>query len=195
MSTPNPLARSAPRRSFFVVSIPHNEIDALYPVVYDELRRLAAAQRHRQAPSETLSTTAIVHEAYLRLAESGVAHWNDRSHFLAVAARAMRFVLVDHARARTAAKRGGRGQAVSFDEGAIVLDDRSEDVLAIEEALQRLEAHDARLGEVVQLRFFGGLSHEEIAEVVQRSVPTVKRDWTRARAWLHRFITEDISSA
>lgn len=174
---------------------PHDEIDALYPAVYDELRRLAAAQRHRQAPSETLSTTAIVHEAYLRLAEGGVAHWNDRSHFLAVAARAMRFVLVDHARARTAAKRGGRGQAVSFDEGAIVLEDRSEDVLAIEEALQRLEAHDARLGEVVQLRFFGGLSHEEIAEVVQRSVPTVKRDWTRARAWLHRFITEGVTSA
>ncbi len=177
------------------MTIPHDQTDALYPAVYDELRRLAASQRHRQAPSDTLSTTAIVHEAYLRLAEGGVAHWNDRSHFLATAARAMRFVLVDHARAQSAARRGGRQQPVSLDESAIVSAGRSDDVLAIEEALQRLEAHDQRLGEVVQLRFFGGLSHEEIAEVVQRSVPTVKRDWTRARAWLYRFITEGVAPA
>jgi RNA polymerase sigma factor (TIGR02999 family) len=177
------------------VTTSHEDLDALYQVVYEELRRLASIQRQRQAPSETLGTTAIVHEANVRLAEGGIARWNDRSHFLAVAARTMRYVLVDHARARSAAKRGGRQPAVSLDEGAIVADDRSDDVLAIEEALQRLEVHDARLGEVVQLRFFGGLSHEEIAEVVARSVPTVKRDWTRARAWLHRFITEGTAPA
>lgn len=164
--------------------------DALYPLVYDELRKLAHSHRQRQAPSETLNTTALVHEAYLRLTESGNGRWNDRSHFFALASRAMRFVLVDHARARSAEKRGGGVREVSLDEGVLPPEDRSEDLLAIDEALTRLEQHDARLGQLVQLRFFGGLSYEEVAEAVGLSVPTVKRDWVRARAWLHRFITE-----
>jgi RNA polymerase sigma factor (TIGR02999 family) len=164
--------------------------DSLYPLVYDELRKLAHVHRSRQAPSDTLSTTAIVHEAYLRLADGAGARWKDRSHFFALASRAMRFVLVDHARARGAEKRGGGVHEVSLDEAMIPSDDRSADLLAIDEALTRLEQHDARLGQLVQLRFFGGLSYEEVAEVVQLSVPTVKRDWARARVWLHRFMTE-----
>jgi len=165
-------------------------IDALYAQVYDQLRRLAHDQRARQGASETLDTTAIVHEAYLRLSEGNAAVWNDRAHFMALAARAMRYVLVDHARARVAEKRGGGARPVSLDEGALPAVDRAEDLLAIEEALVRLEQHDGRLGQLVQLRFFAGLGYEEIAPLVGLSVPTVKRDWARARAWLYRFMTE-----
>ncbi len=166
-------------------------LDALYAQVYDQLRRLAHDQRARQGASETLNTTALVHEAYLRLAESDGAAWNDRNHFLALAARAMRYVVVDHARARLADKRGGGVRAISFDEDKLPPPDRAEDVVAIDEALTRLEGHDARLGQLVQLRFFAGLNYDEIAEVVGLSVPTVKRDWARARAWLYRFMTEE----
>lgn len=165
-------------------------LDALYAQVYDELRRLAHNQRARQGASETLNTTALVHEAYLRLAEGDGATWNDRAHFLALAARAMRFVVVDHARARVADKRGGGLRAISLDEAQLPPDHRAEDLLAIDEALTRLEGHDPRLGQLVQLRFFAGLTYEEIAEVVGLSVPTVKRDWARARAWLYRFMTD-----
>lgn len=165
-------------------------LDALYPQVYDLLRRLAHDQRARQGASETLNTTALVHEAYLRLAEGDAATWNDRSHFLALAARAMRFVVVDHARARLAGKRGGGARPVSLEEEQLPPDDRSDDVVAIDEALTRLEGFDPRLGQLVQLRFFAGLTYEEIADVVGLSVPTVKRDWARARAWLYRFMTE-----
>lgn len=165
-------------------------LDQLYPQVYDQLRRLAHGQRTRRGASETLNTTAIVHEAYLRLVESDAAAWQDRSHFLALAARAMRFVLVDHARAEVTEKRGGGARAVSFDEDQFPPTDRAEDLLAIDEALTRLEHHDARLGQIVQLRFFAGLSYDEIADVVGLSVPTVKRDWARARVWLYRFMTE-----
>lgn len=169
---------------------PPGALDALYAQVYDQLRRLAHDQRARQGASETLNTTALVHEAYLRLAESDAAAWNDRKHFLALAARAMRFVVVDHARARVAEKRGGGARAVSLDEEQLPPPDRAEELLAIDEALTRLEANDPRLGQLVQLRFFAGLDYEEISGVVGRSVPTVKRDWARARAWLYRFMTE-----
>lgn len=165
-------------------------LDALYPRVYEQLRRLAHDQRARQGASDTLNTTAIVHEAYLRLAASDAATWHDRGHFLGLAGRAMRHVIVDHARARRADKRGGGARAVSLDEGALPAPDRVDDLLAIDEALTRLEAHDARLAQLVQLRFFAGLPYEEIAPVVGRSVPTVKRDWARARVWLYRFMTE-----
>ncbi len=170
---------------------PSDALDALYAQVYDQLRRLAHDQRARQGASETLNTTALVHETYLRLAESDAAAWNDRNHFLALAARAMRFVVVDHARARLADKRGGGVRAVSLDEDQLPPPDRAEELVAIDEALTRLEGHDARLGQLVQLRFFAGLNFEEIAEVVGLSVPTVKRDWARARAWLYRFMTEE----
>jgi RNA polymerase sigma factor (TIGR02999 family) len=165
-------------------------LDALYAQVYDQLRRMARDQRARQGASETLNTTALVHEAYLRLAESDAVRWNDRGHFLALAARAMRFVVVDHARARLADKRGGGMHPVSLEVEQLPPEDRAEEVIAIDEALTRLEAFDQRLGQLVQLRFFAGLTYEEIAEVVGLSVPTVKRDWARARAWLYRFMTD-----
>jgi RNA polymerase sigma factor (TIGR02999 family) len=165
-------------------------LDALYTQVYDQLRRLAHDQRARQGASDTLNTTAIVHEAYLRLADSDAAKWNDRTHFFALAARAMRYVVVDHARARLAGKRGGGERAISLDEAALPPMDRAEDLLAIDEALTRLEGHDPRLSQLVQLRFFAGLGYEDIAPVVGLSVPTVKRDWARARIWLYRFMTE-----
>ncbi|MCC7001034.1 MAG: sigma-70 family RNA polymerase sigma factor [Gemmatimonadaceae bacterium] len=171
--------------------IPAAHADDLFPVVYEELRRLAHSHRARQGAAETLNTTAVVHEAYLRLTEGGGAQFNDRAHFLAVASRAMRFVLVDHARARSTEKRGGSGRDISLDEALLPADDRSDELLAIDEALTRLEAHDPRLGQLVQVRFFAGLDYGEIAETVGLSVPTVKRDWARARAWLYRFITED----
>jgi RNA polymerase sigma factor (TIGR02999 family) len=165
-------------------------LDALYPRVYEQLRRLAHDQRARQGASDTLNTTAIVHEAYIRLATSDAATWHDRTHFLGLAGRAMRYVIVDHARARAADKRGAGVKPVSLDEGALADGDRTDDLLAIDEALTRLEAHDARLGALVQLRFFAGLSYEEIAPVMGLSVPTVKRDWARARVWLYRFMTD-----
>jgi len=171
--------------------MPREASDPLFSQLYSQLRRLAHGQRARQGASESLNTTAIVHEAYLRLVDSDAATWNDRSHFLALAARAMRYVLVDHARERVAEKRGGGAHPVSLDEGALPPADRSEDVLAIDEALTRLEAHDARLAQLVQLRFFAGLAYEEIAPVVGRSVPTIKRDWARARVWLYRFMTDE----
>lgn len=170
--------------------LPASPISDLYAQVYEQLRRLAHDQRARHGASETLNTTAIVHEAYLRLSEANGAVWNDRAHFMALAARAMRYVLVDHARARVAEKRGGGARPVSLDEGALPAADRAEDLLSIEEALVRLEQHDARLGQLVQLRFFAGLNYDEIAPIVGLSVPTVKRDWARARVWLYRFMTE-----
>lgn len=152
---------------------------------YDDLRRLAHALVLRRAPNATLNATALVHEAFLRL-DGRSAH--DRAHLLALAARAMRFVLVDHARARAAAKRGGF--RVTLNEAALphLADARADDVLALDEALTRLSAEHPRLGEVVELRFFGGLSYEEVAAQQGTSARTAKRDWALARAWLHRAL-------
>lgn len=164
------------------------ELELLFPVVYDELRRVAHRSLGRQGPS-TLGTTELVHEVYLKLLEGQAVGWDHRAHFFALASRAMRFILVDRARARSAAKRGGRGSPVTLDE-AVAGADRSEDLLAIDEALERLAGHSDRLARLVQYRFFGGMAYEEIAEVTGLSVPTVKRDWARARTWLHRFMDE-----
>ena len=158
-----------------------------FDAVYDELRRLAAAMLRRHTPGDTLNTTALVHEAYLKLGDgSGAA---DRAHFFALAARAMRFILVDHARARHAAKRGGH--RVTLGPAHDVADLRADEVLALDEALSRLAAERERLAETVELRFFGGLTHDEVAEARGVSVRTAKRDWELARAWLHRAIHAD----
>lgn len=166
--------------------------DRLFARVYDDLRavahrRLRARVRHA---GETLGTTALVHEAYLRLADGPRAGYADRAHFYAMAARAMRFVLVDYARERTAAKRGGAAADVPLDAAGdalqVAADDRADDVLALAAALDRLGAVSPRLRDVVDLRFFGGLTFDEVAGATGTSVATVKRDWTRARAWLYR---------
>ncbi len=157
-----------------------------FGAVYDELRGLAHRMLRRQGAGETLQTTALVHEAYLKLDGTASA---DRVHFFALAARAMRFILVDHARARRALKRGGLG--VTFGPAHDVADVRAEEVLALDEALDRLARERPRLARVVELRYFGGLTFEETAEAAGLSVRTVKRDWDLARAWLHRAIHGD----
>ncbi|MEM1116891.1 MAG: sigma-70 family RNA polymerase sigma factor [Bacteroidota bacterium] len=171
--------------------------DRLLPLVYDELR-LIAHRRLAGERAQTLSTTGLVHDAYLRLLDGADVAWADRAHFYAVASRAMRYVLVDHVRARQAQKRGGKDDPVPLDDVQVAAfanggagpeaDERAADVLALHDALDRLGARSARLAETVELRFFGGLTHDEIADLTRRSVPTVKRDWAKARAWLHQYL-------
>ncbi len=161
-------------------------VDQLLPLVYGELRALAARAMNGQAAGHTLQATALVHEAYLRLMQPRDGAWEGRAHFLRVAAKAMRCVLIDHARARGAGKRGGGRRGVPLEESAVVAAEPSADVLAIDEALGRLAALDAPKAEIVELRFFGGLGVDETARVVGASPATVKRQWRLAKAWLHR---------
>ena len=160
----------------------------LIPLVYDELRALAHQQRRRSS-SETLNTTALVHEAYEKLARSK-SGFADRRHFLRVAARAMREVIVDHARAQQRAKRGGGVRPLPLDELRLVPPEQAEQVVALDEALTQLTALDARQAEVVELRYFVGLTIPEAADVLGLSPATVKRDWTAARAWLYHTLSE-----
>jgi len=165
-------------------------MDRLYVHLYDDLRAVASRRLERFRPGQTLNTTALVHEAYLRLVDQTRVDFRDRAHFLALAARAMRFIVVDYARARSAEKRGGGEAPLPLDAVQLAAHERAGSLLALDEALRRLEAEDRRLGQVVELRFFGGLTHEELAEITGRSVPTVKRDWIRARAWLYRAMKD-----
>ena len=167
-----------------------HSLDTLFPLVYDELRRIAHRRLRSVARGQTLNTTALVHEAYLRLVERTGPLSIDRAHFCALASRAMRFVLVDYARARTAQKRGGGENDVSLDDVQIAADERAFELLALEDTLEELKGHDPRLAQLVEYRFFGGLSYEEIAAVTGMSVPTVKRDWRRARSWLYVQVSE-----
>jgi RNA polymerase sigma factor (TIGR02999 family) len=167
--------------------------DRLFAHLYRELRTLAQHRLRGATDGETLSTTALVHETYLRLVDQSRCDLHDRAHFLALAARAMRFVLIDYARARGAQKRGGGVRPVPLDAIQLAADARADDLLRLHDALEELAERDARLSRVVEYKFFGGLTFEEIAAVSGCSVPTVKRDWTRARAWLHRSLQPAIS--
>jgi len=158
----------------------------LIPLVYAELRRVAARYMRGEQPGHTLQATALVHEAYLRLAGQKEIGWQNRAHFFGVAANIMRRILVDHARAKQAKKRGGSDQKVSFDEAVLVQPEPPQQFLALDEALERLAKRDPRQSRIVELRYFGGLSEEEAAEVLGISVRTVKRDWKMARAWLYQ---------
>lgn len=164
-------------------------LDALMPIVYGELRRIAHAKLSRDRGS-TLATTGLVHEVYLRLAGSPLAASIDRVHLLALAAMAMRQVIVDRAKARRTLKRGGAGYRVTLDEDAVAAEDQPEAVLEIQDALDRLALIDARLARVVVLRFFGGLSHEAIAQVSGVTVRTVERDWMKARMLLRELLAQ-----
>jgi RNA polymerase sigma-70 factor (ECF subfamily) len=164
-------------------------LDELIPLVYDELRRLAHLYTGRESPGHTLQTSALVNEAYLRLADQTNPRWQNRAHFFAICARLMRQILVDHARRRRSRKRAGGAQRVSLDEDAIVSEERAADVVALDEALALLAELDHRQSRIVELRFFGGLSIEETAEVLGVSPGTVMRDWTLAKAWLRREIS------
>ncbi len=165
--------------------------DALVPLVYDELRKIARRCLAGQRSSHTLQPTALVHEAYLRLAGRDSVEWQDRMHFFAMAAQMMRHILVDHARKRAAAKRGGNAVTIVVDEMSAVSRQPSLDVLALDDALTRLASLDPRQSQIVELRFFGGLSIEKAAEVVKISPATAKREWTTARLWLHKAMSED----
>ena len=161
-------------------------LDALLPLVYQELRRLAAAYLRREKPGQTLQPTALVHEAYLRLMKDRPDRWQNRAHFCAIAAHSMRQILIERARARGAAKRGGDRPRVTLDEGLVAGHDRSIDLLALDEALERLATMDPEQARLVELRFFGGLTVEETAEAMDISPATVKRHWAVAKAWLTR---------
>jgi RNA polymerase sigma factor (TIGR02999 family) len=163
--------------------------DALLPLVHDELRRLAHRYMGRERANHTLQTSALVNEAYLRLIDQNDVHWQNRAHFFGIAAQMMRRILVDYARKRGFAKRGGNLQPVPLDQVMIVSPERAAEVVALDDALKSLAELDQRKSQIIELRFFGGLSIEETAEVLGVSPGTVMRDWTFAKAWLRREIT------
>jgi RNA polymerase sigma factor (TIGR02999 family) len=163
--------------------------DRLLPLVYDELHRMAAHYMRGERPGHTLQTSALVNEVYLRLADYKQMQWQDRAHFFAVAAQAMRRILIDFARARQNLKRGGGAERVSLDEALVVTPAGGTDLLALDEALGRLDKLNPRQARMVELRYFGGLSEEELAEVLGVTTRTVRRDWSLARAWLYRELS------
>lgn len=167
----------------------HAALDRLLPLVYGELKAMAGAQLRRERPDHTLTPTALVHEAFLRLVDQRSATWESQAHFLGVAATAMRRILVDHARRRVAKKRGRQHQVTLDTEAEIGGPGQSEDVIGVDEALERLAIVDARQARLIELRYFAGLSIEETAAVLGISPATVKRDWALARAWLHRELS------
>src|SRR5690349_20625817 len=161
-------------------------LDLLVPVLYDELRRLASHYMRGERTGHLLQTTAVVHEAYLRLVDRNNVSCRNRSEFFAIAAQVMRRVLLDHARERDRVKRGSGGTPVSLDEAAVLSEDRAAELIAIDSALEGLAAFDARKGRVFELRYFGGMSVEEVAEALRVSPVTVARDWRMAKVWLRR---------
>jgi RNA polymerase sigma-70 factor, ECF subfamily len=156
----------------------------LVPLVYEEMRRLAGGYMRRERTNHTLQATALVHEAYLKLVEQR-SGWRSRAHFFGVAAQVMRHILIDHARGHVRAKRGGPKESVALDEALVFSEEKSEELLAVDEAMQRLAKLDPRQSKIVEMRFFGGLTVEETAEALSISPITVKRDWSLARAWLY----------
>lgn len=166
-------------------------LDRLMPVVYTELRQLAHWYMRRERPDHTMQTTALIHEAYLRLVDQNQVRWQHQAHFFGIAARLMRQILIEHARSHTRAKRGGGVGTISLDEAAIVSQARATELLALDDALERLATIDPRKSQVVELRFFGGLSVEEAAQVLNIAPNTVLRDWRMAKAWLRREISHE----
>jgi RNA polymerase sigma factor (TIGR02999 family) len=164
-------------------------LDKLMPIVYDELRGQAARYLRREQAGHTLQTTALIHEAYVRLVDQRNVQWQNRAHFFGIAAQMMRRILVDHARTKKRAKRGGSDVKVSLTDATVAVKGQDLDVVALDEALTRLTAIDEQQSRVVELRFFSGLTVEETAEVMEISPATVKRDWSMAKAWLHRELS------
>jgi RNA polymerase sigma factor (TIGR02999 family) len=166
-------------------------LEKLFPLVQPELHRLAHHYMSRERAGHTLQTTAILNEAYLRLVENTQPPWQNRLHFVAAAAQLMRRIMVDHARQRHSLKRGGGALRITLDEAAWVTESRSEELLALDEALEKLAAQDPRKSQIVELRYFGGLTIEETADFLKLSPRTVRREWTMAKAWLCRALTEE----
>ncbi|MFY9611077.1 MAG: sigma-70 family RNA polymerase sigma factor [Blastocatellia bacterium] len=165
-------------------------LDKLMPLIYDELRQIAKRYMSHQAPGHTLQTTALIHEAFLKLVHQPEKHWQSRAHFFGVAAQAMRHILVDYARSQQRAKRGGGLQEVSLDETAVVFDERAAELIALDDALRRLADVDPRKSRVVEMRYFGGLSVGETSEALGVSPDTVMRDWRLAKTWLRRELSK-----
>ncbi len=161
----------------------------LMPLVYDELRRMARGYMRRQPSGHTFQTTELIHEAYLKLANKDVQSWQNRAHFFGVAAQAMRHILVDYARSKQSQKRGGWQERVTLTDNTAVSGNQSKDIIALDDALKNLAALDTRKSRVVELKYFGGVTNEEIAEVLKISTDTVKRDWRFARTWLLRELS------
>lgn len=167
-------------------------LDDLVPLVYDTLRRVAHQQLRGERRDHTLSSTALVHEAYLELTRCGGVQWQDRRHFFAAAAQTMRHILVDYAVRRKAQKRGGDRRKVPLDDALLPAEDNLDDLITLNRAMERLEQFDDRLVRIVECRFFAGLTIEETAEALDISDATVSREWTRARAWLNREMARDV---
>ena len=163
-------------------------VDQLMPLIYEQLQAMAKRQLRGERPDHTLNSTALVHEAYLKLVDQTRVTWQNRAHFYAVAAQAMRRILVNYANRRLAAKRGGGQIIATFNDDELARETRAEELIALDAALEELGRLDERQGKVVELRFFAGLTQEETAEVLGVSVPTVRRDWRLARAWLGRHL-------
>lgn len=166
-------------------------LDELIPLVENELKRIARNYMRRQKPDHTLQTTALVNEAFLRLVDSNRVNWQDRNHFFAISAQLMRRILVDFARKKNSLKRGGAGVHVTLNENVDVADEKAAEVVALDEALERLAGLNERQSRIVELRYFGGLTEEQIAETLDISTRTVRRDWNLARAWLYRELSRN----
>jgi RNA polymerase sigma factor (TIGR02999 family) len=171
---------------------PNPDVDALFAAVYDELRHIAHRHLQHEATGHTLTTTDVVHQAYLALSEQTRAQWTSRAHFMSVAATAMRRVLIDHARSRLSVKRGGDLKRIPLDSVAPTVAQAPEHLVALDEALQRLHALDIRQARVVECRFFGGMTEDETAEALGIGVRTTRRDWVKARSWLYRELQRAI---
>lgn len=165
-------------------------LDQLVPLVYPELRRLARRHMAHENPDHTLQTSALINETYLKLVDQQNVKWQNRAHFFAVAAQVMRHILVDHARTRNYAKRGGGAPKLPLDEAAVLTEQRAAQLIALDDALRDLAVLDTRKSQIIELRFFGGLSLEETAEVMQISPSTVQREWRAAKAWLHHAMSK-----
>jgi len=166
-------------------------LDKLMPLIYEELRQLARHYMNRERAGHTLQTTALVNEAYLRLINRKQVHWQNRAHFFAIAAHLMRSILVDHARSHAYAKRGGGARKIALDEALAVSQQRAADVVALDDALKRLAEIDRQQSRIVELKFFGGLTIEETAEVLELSPATIKREWSTAKAWLYHELNRN----
>jgi RNA polymerase sigma factor (TIGR02999 family) len=164
-------------------------LEQLMPLVYEELRQMARRYMRRQPSGHTFQTTELIHEAYLKLAKQDDQNWQNRAHFFGVAAQAMRHILVDYARSKNSRKRGGLAEKITLEENLVVSINRSEEIVALDDALKQLAILDERKSRVVEMKFFGGLNIEEIAEVLKTSPETVKRDWRFARTWLLRELS------
>ena len=193
MTTPSPARQEVTQLLGAWSGGDERALEKLVPLMQPELHRLAHHYMSRERPGHTLQTTAILNEAYLRLVENPQPSWQNRAHFIAIAAQLMRRIMVDHARKRHSLKRGADAARVTLDEAAWVTESRSEELLALDEVLEQLTAQDPRKGQIVELRYFGGLTVEETADFLKVSLRTIEREWTMAKAWLYRALTAEES--